>query len=184
MSRSVTRPLRDLGEAYRRVGQGDFTARVAPGGGRELAELGRVFNETVPQLKQRTRLLQSMALAQEVQESLLPGRLPCPPGLDLAGRSLYSDETGGDYFDAFQNAHGRPESLVAMLGDVTGHGLEAALLMTTARAFLRLRAHQPGTPAQVAGDVNRFLAQDTQGSGRFMTLFYLEIDRPRRPSTH
>lgn len=176
VSRSVTRPLRELGRAYQRVGRGDFTARVAPGGGRELAELGRVFNETVPQLKERTRLLQSMALAQEVQASLLPATLPCPPGLDLAGRSLYCDETGGDYFDAFLNAHGRTGSLAAMVGDVTGHGLDAALLMTTTRAFLRLRAHQPGTPAQVTGDVNRFLTLDTQGTGRFMTLFYLEID--------
>jgi sigma-B regulation protein RsbU (phosphoserine phosphatase) len=51
--------------------------------------------------------------------------------------------------------------------------------MTTARAFLRLRALQPGDPGQVVSEVNRLLAMDTVGTGRFMTLFYLELAQDR-----
>ncbi|MGA9234786.1 MAG: PP2C family protein-serine/threonine phosphatase, partial [Desulfobacterales bacterium] len=52
----------------------------------------------------------------------------------------------------------------------------AALLMTTARAFLRARTFQPGSLAQVVTDVNRHLTADLYETGRFMTLFYLTID--------
>jgi sigma-B regulation protein RsbU (phosphoserine phosphatase) len=63
-----------------------------------------------------------------------------------------------------------------VVGDVTGHGIEAALLMTTARALLRSRSAQPGSMAEILTDVNRHLTLDLQDSGRFMTLFYLMVD--------
>ena len=63
-----------------------------------------------------------------------------------------------------------------LVGDVTGHGIEAALLMTTARALIRSRALQPGSIAQIVTEVNHHLAYDINASGRFMTMFYLNID--------
>jgi len=54
--------------------------------------------------------------------------------------------------------------------------VDAALLMTTARGFLRMRAGQPGSPGQIVTEMNRHLAGDLYGSGRFMTLFYLRLD--------
>jgi sigma-B regulation protein RsbU (phosphoserine phosphatase) len=63
-----------------------------------------------------------------------------------------------------------------VVGDVTGHGVDAALLMTTARAFLRMRASQCGSISQIITEMNRHLALDVLDSGRFMTLFYLTID--------
>ena len=175
VSRSVTRPISDLSQAAVRLGQGDFSARVVPSGGRELTEMGMIFNEMIPQLEDRTRLLQAMALAQEVHNRLLPSELPAPPGLDLAAASIPCEEMGGDSYDVFPLGHCNRGCTVALVGDVSGHGLDAALLMATARALLRMRARQAGSPAEVVTDVNRFLAQDTVGSGRFMTLFYLEI---------
>jgi len=62
------------------------------------------------------------------------------------------------------------------VGDVTGHGISAALLMTTARAFLRSRAIQPGDLGQVVTDVNRLLAVDTSQAGNFMTLVLMLVD--------
>jgi sigma-B regulation protein RsbU (phosphoserine phosphatase) len=59
---------------------------------------------------------------------------------------------------------------------VVGHGISAALLMTTARALLRCRLDQPGPIAAVVCDVNRLLYQDTAPSGSFVTLFLLEVD--------
>jgi sigma-B regulation protein RsbU (phosphoserine phosphatase) len=63
-----------------------------------------------------------------------------------------------------------------VVGDVTGHGVDAALIMTTARAFLRMRASQCGSIAQIITEMNRHLAQDILDTGRFMTLFYMTID--------
>jgi len=176
VSRTVTKPITDLSLAAAKLGEGDFDSRVQPAGGRELKELGRVFNEMGPQLKDHTRLTAAMALAQEVHHRLLPADWPELPGLDLAAISLSCEEVGGDSFDVIPGAHGQSQLTAVLVGDVSGHGLDAALLMATARAFLRMRAHQPGSPAEVVTAVNRYLTMDTTGSGRFMTLFYLEID--------
>jgi sigma-B regulation protein RsbU (phosphoserine phosphatase) len=176
VSRSVTKPITDLSKATAKLGEGDFEARVVPEGGRELKELGRVFNEMGPKLKDHTRLTSAMALAQEVHHRLLPADWPDLPGVDLAAVSLSCEEVGGDSFDVIPGAHGQSQLTAVLVGDVSGHGLDAALLMATARAFLRMRAHQPGSPAEVVTSVNRYLTMDTMGSGRFMTLFYLEID--------
>ncbi|UCF91663.1 MAG: PAS domain S-box protein [Desulfobacterales bacterium] len=118
----------------------------------------------------------ALALAGEVQKSLLPQDKPGIPGLDVAGRNVSCDEIGGDYFDFLwrrERPHG-PFSVV--VGDITGHGVDSALLMTSARAFLRMRASQPGTMAEIVTAMNRHLARDVVESGRFMTLFYLTID--------
>jgi len=180
LARSVARPLVDLARAAARLGQGDFEARVAPAGGGEIEALGHAFNRMIPELKERTRLREAMALAREVHDSLIPSALPDLPGLDLAGSSTACHETGGDFYDVLTDVHGRPGRAAAYLGDVSGHGVDAALLMATARAFLRLRAGQPGDPAGVARDVNDLLCLDTDGTGRFLTLFYLELDVPGR----
>jgi sigma-B regulation protein RsbU (phosphoserine phosphatase) len=63
-----------------------------------------------------------------------------------------------------------------VVGDVSDHGVHSALLMTTARAFLRLRSSMPGSLAEIVGDVNHHLSVDIEDGGQFMTLFFLLID--------
>ena len=123
-----------------------------------------------------TEQKKAVELAGEVQKSLLPDRSPHVPGLDVAGTSVASEIAGGDYFDYLQNLDDDGRSLSVAVGDISGHGVDAALLMTTARGFLRMRAAQPGSPAQIVTEMNRHLAGDLYGSGRFMTLFYLKLD--------
>jgi sigma-B regulation protein RsbU (phosphoserine phosphatase) len=175
-SRAVTRPILALIQAARRLAAGDFTARVEASGQDEIGELGRVFNEMAPTLDAHVKLCETMQLASEIQQSLLPAHPPEIPGLRLAGISRYCDETGGDYFDFLPFTGSKAGLFGVAVGDVSGHGLEAALLMTTARALLRPRAAAPGAPAEVVADVNRELTRDTYGTGRFMTLYYMEID--------
>lgn len=183
-SRAVTKPILALTDAARRLAAGDFSVHVPAKGRDEIAELGRVFNELAPTLEAHLRLCETLELASEIQRSLLPAHPPAVPGLALAAVCRYCDETGGDYFD-FLPFDGPKTGLVGLaVGDVTGHGLEAALLMTTARALLRPRAAAPGTPAEVLADVNRELARDTMGTGRFMTLFYLELDPAARAAAY
>ena len=182
-SRAVTRPVLAQTGAARKLADGDFTARVEAKGSDEIGELGRVFNELAPRLDAHLRLCESVTLASEIQRSLLPVTPPDVPGLALAGASRYCDETGGDYFDFLSFEGSKAGILGVALGDVSGHGLEAALLMTTARALLRPRAAGPGTPGEILADVNRELVRDVYGTGRFMTLFYLELDPAARSAS-
>ncbi len=123
-----------------------------------------------------TEYKKGLILAGEVQKAFLPQTKPDIHGLDVAGKNISCDEIGGDYFDYFlpHETHQRPFSVV--VGDITGHGVDAALLMTTARAFLRMRAARPGTIAHIVTDMNHHLTKDILHAGRFMTLFFMSID--------
>jgi PAS domain S-box-containing protein len=127
-----------------------------------------------------TQQKRSLALAGEVQKSLLPEEAPHIEGLDVAGRTLSCDEIGGDYFDFLWDRQCPQDAFSMAVGDVTGHGVEAALLMTTARAFLRMRASQCGGSAEIVSEMNRHLARDVTDSGRFMTLSFIRLDLASR----
>jgi sigma-B regulation protein RsbU (phosphoserine phosphatase) len=118
----------------------------------------------------------ALTLAGEVQKSLLPQDKPQVQGLDIAGRNISCDEIGGDYFDFLWRQEYPDAYFSVIVGDITGHGVDAALLMTAARAFLRMRASQSGTISQIVTEMNRHLSQDVLDTGRFMTLFYLTLD--------
>ncbi len=119
---------------------------------------------------------QSLDLAREVQQNLLPNKNPQMERLDIAGRSIYCDVTGGDYYDFITGDTGENGQLTIAIGDVSGHGISSALLMATVRSSLRQRLSQPGDAGGIISDVNRQLVQDVEDSGQFMTLFYLNID--------
>ena len=114
--------------------------------------------------------------AGEVQKSLLPQKNLRINGLDIARKSIPCEEIGGDYFDYLlgEEYSDRPFSVV--VGDITGHGVDAALLMTSARAFLRMRSSQSGSISQIVNEMNRHLTRDVLDTGRFMTLLYMTID--------
>ncbi len=129
-----------------------------------------------------TRQKSSLVLAGEVQRSLQPQSSPRVKGYDIAGKTRSCDEIGGDYFDFWVDPHRPRERVRIVVGDVTGHGAEAALLMTTARAIFRMEASQGYDTAGIINAMNRQLSQDVLDTGRFMTLFCLELDsRDRRP---
>ena len=119
---------------------------------------------------------QSLYLAKEVQQALLPQTDPQISGLDIASTSVYCDETGGDYFDYLASDGLNSGKISIVVGDVSGHGVSSALLMATARAFLRQRSGLPGSISQIVFDVNRQLTRDVEESGGFMTLFYLVLN--------
>ncbi|MBW2439565.1 MAG: SpoIIE family protein phosphatase, partial [Deltaproteobacteria bacterium] len=122
---------------------------------------------------------QSLGLAREVQQNLLPRENPQMDRLDIAGRSIYCDETGGDYYDFIAGDSSANRKINIVIGDVSGHGISSALLMATVRSSLRQRLSQSGDSGNILSDVNRQLVQDVEDSGQFMTLFYLNIDTTR-----
>ncbi|MGA7279090.1 MAG: SpoIIE family protein phosphatase [Desulfocapsaceae bacterium] len=118
----------------------------------------------------------ALVLAGEVQKSLLPSKMPQVNGLDIAGRNVSCDEIGGDYYDFIWRPGSQKGAFSIVVGDISGHGVDSALLMTTARAFLRMRASQPGSISEIVSAMNNHLAQDVLDTGKFMTLFCLNID--------
>ena len=174
---ATTSDIRNVSGAALKLSRGEFGAPLPVKRRDEVGELTRSFNLMTSQLQERLNLKAAMSLAMEVQQNLLPTAPPPVPGLDIAGRSLYCQETGGDYFDyIFRSGPAGPQRLCVAVGDVVGHGISAALLMTTVRALLRCRLDQPGGIAEAVCDVNRLLYQDTAPSGSFVTLFLLEVD--------
>jgi len=176
-STGIINPVRQMENAMARVEKGDLTATVTVNSNDELGVLADNFNRMTEGLKDRYRLQRSLDLAKEVQQNLLPAKDPCFPGLDIAGKSIYCDETGGDYFDFFETVGANAYTHGIVIGDVSEHGIPSALLMASTRAFLRQRSALPGSIADVVSDVNRQLTRDVEDSGRFITLFYLQIDR-------
>ncbi len=173
--RHVVRPIKSVSAAAALLAKGDWTARTPVYTNDELGDLARTFNDMVPKLQERTKMEDALRLAMEIQRNLLPRQAPKLAGADVAGVNIPADQTGGDYFDFLDLSAWERDTLAVAVGDVTGHGIAAALLMTTARALLRSRATPPGGIAALIGDVNARLADDTP-EGRFMTMMYAVID--------
>jgi sigma-B regulation protein RsbU (phosphoserine phosphatase) len=118
----------------------------------------------------------SLYLAQEVQQNLLPHKAPRLDKLEIAGKSIYCDETGGDYYDFIISDNDENERIGIAVGDVSGHGISSALLMAAVRSSLRQRSSLPGSIGDIISDVNRQMVKDVEDSGQFITMFYLTID--------
>jgi serine phosphatase RsbU (regulator of sigma subunit) len=169
-------PVLAVNEGARKVAAGDLTTRLDPRGTNEISTLMQSFNKMVDGLKQRDQMRRSLEVAKEVQQNLLPKKNPQVEGLDIAGRSIYCDETGGDYYDFIELDFSDDSRLAVVIGDVSGHGISSALLMASTRAFLHQRAALPGTAAAIVSDVNAQFSRDVAESGSFMSMFYLTID--------
>jgi sigma-B regulation protein RsbU (phosphoserine phosphatase) len=177
---SILKPIKDMMRLVYKVRDGNFHQKVQVVSNDELGVLGDGMNEMTEGLIERDRMRRSLYLAKEVQQALLPRTDPRLKGLDIASTIVYCDETGGDYYDFLGGDEPNAGKISVVVGDVSGHGVSSALLMATARAFLRQRSVLPGSVSRIVSDVNRQLVRDVEESGGFMTLFYLTIDTDNR----
>jgi len=172
VSRMVSKPIIRLTKATASIAAGDFDVEVEECGTDEIGELTCHFNNMIPKLKERLAMRDSLEVAKQIQQCLLPSSNPTFNGWDISGKSMYCDATGGDYYD-FILVPGDQE-LRLVLGDVTGHGIASALMMATARSLLRGGMQCDESPTQRLGDVNNALVNDTP-LGWFMTFYCLEL---------
>lgn len=121
---------------------------------------------------QQERLERELQLAMEIQQRFQPTAPPVVPGYELQGISFPCYEIGGDYYDFIQREDGR---LVIALGDVSGKGTAAALLMSSLHAAIHAQTGSHDTLVKTISAVNRYLA-DNIPPNRFVTLFYAELD--------
>lgn len=141
-----------------------------------VAELQVAMKKVAKYSKHLEQIIAALNVAQEVQQSLLPRRAPKEPRFDIAGSSLYCDETGGDYYDYIDLPCLGSGVYAIVVGDVSGHGISSALLMAGVRAYLRGRVTQTGSVAEIITDVNRLVSADTTKTNQFMTLFFLVVE--------
>ncbi|MGI8656749.1 MAG: SpoIIE family protein phosphatase [Pyrinomonadaceae bacterium] len=126
----------------------------------------------VEQHVERERFTRELQLAREIQQRFQPTSAPPCPGYELQGISFPCYEIGGDYYDFIQREDGR---LVIALGDVSGKGTAAALLMSSLHAAIHAQALSNNSLSDIISAVNRYLAANIP-SNRFVTLFYAELD--------
>jgi sigma-B regulation protein RsbU (phosphoserine phosphatase) len=128
---STVGAIRDVSRAAQRVAVGKYGNELPVKTRDEVGELIRSFNSMIHQLKERMQMKEDMNLAMEVQQSLLPQKVPEIDGLDIAAHSIYCEETGGDLYDFLESCCPDSDQLGIAVGDVSGHGIPAALLMAS-----------------------------------------------------
>jgi sigma-B regulation protein RsbU (phosphoserine phosphatase) len=122
------------------------------------------------------RMRDELRLATEIQASLFPQSLPVVPGYDLAGASIAAERVGGDYYDALALEGGR---IGLCVGDASGKGLPASLLMASVQAALRSLAPWSASCSECLTRINQVVCERNR-RGSFVTLVYTLLD----PSRH
>jgi serine phosphatase RsbU (regulator of sigma subunit) len=133
----------------------------------------RIDHARLIERAQQERILQAeLAQAADIQAGLLPAAAPVLPGYDLAAASVPCRSVGGDFYDYVTLAGGRTGVL---LGDVSGKGMAAALLLAGLQARVHVLAEQCAGAGELIARLNRGVAAEWPGN-RFMTLFALALD--------
>ncbi len=179
----MTRNLRTLMDAVKRLSAGDLAARVEVKSGDEFGKLGAAFNQMAENLAaheavvvKQERLRRELELCRLIQNEMLPHQ-PLRLGLaEVKGVSIPAREVGGDFFNYFV----LPGNEIAVLvGDVSGKGVGAALLMANVQATLRARLPLEQDLAKLADGLDRDLEANTPMEV-YSTLFVGIVDTTRR----
>lgn len=121
---------------------------------------------------EQKRLANELAVASEIQLQLHPANPPKIAGYDLMGVSFPCYEVGGDYYDFIERKGGR---YCIALGDVSGKGTGAALLMSSLHAAVRAHTTTESTAPEVVSHINQYIYDNTP-TNRYITFFYSELD--------
>jgi len=121
---------------------------------------------------EKKRMQEELLVARRIQERFLPQSMPSTPGLEVAAHSIFCREVAGDYYDVMALPGGR--TLIAV-GDVSGKGAGAAMIMATVQASLRSMAKAGVSLVDLVTSLNAMILENTD-SGRFVTLFVAVYD--------
>jgi serine phosphatase RsbU (regulator of sigma subunit) len=183
ISHGMTRHLTSLDAGVRQLAAGDFKTRVPVRSSDEFGSLAKAFNQMAEDLErhqalvvERERLRKELELSRLIQTEMLP-RAPLRLGAaEIKGISIPAREVGGDFFNYFALSDGR---LALLVGDVSGKGVSAALLMANVQATLRARLAHEADLARLATDLDREIDETTPGPV-YLTLFLGILDIARQ----
>ena len=198
LTRSITTTVDKLNLATERVKTGDFSYRVNLPARDQLTALGEAFDGMTASVErllreslEKTRLEGELEIAREVQSRLFPQSVPELPGLRLYGLCKPARVVSGDYYDFVSLGEGRA---AVVLGDISGKGISAALLMATLQSALHAQFYDglapskassvwPTSTAEVVARLNRQIYLSTPRE-KYVTLFYGVYDGAKRSLTY
>ncbi len=146
---------------------GALAIQVAP-----ALRVAQMVQQQQEEVRERERIEQELRTAQAIQRAFLPASVPTLPGWRLVPYYQPAREVGGDFYDFHSFEDGR---LGLVIGDVTGKGVPAALLMATVHTMLRTAVQGTGSPATTLARVNALLSAEIP-DGMFITCFYALLD--------
>lgn len=130
-------------------------------------------------IMENQRMQQELKLGHDIQTNLLPRQSPDLPGLAVSGMMVPAREIGGDYYDYIfireNGGGGREGKMGIVIGDVSGKGLSAGLIMATAKATLKGLSRENLSPRQILARTNSLLFEYTNGE-KYMTMLYFLYD--------
>lgn len=183
LARSLVTPIRTLQAGAANIGAGALDQRIEVHTGDELEALADDFNRMTEQVadlihqreveaRVRERLEQEMSVARDVQQTMLPAGVPELPGWQVATYYKPARSVGGDFYDFRPYPDGR---LGVIVGDVTGKGVPAAMVMSGIRSIVRAVSDVETAPARVLKQANDLLC-DHIPRGMFVTCLYAVLD--------
>jgi len=188
LTRSITQAIHNLDQGTQYVKRGDFSHRINIRSHDQLGALAESFNQMTEYVQQlvkerveKERLEQEIEIARNVQERLFPDGAPLIKNLKIAGACLPARVVSGDYYDFLPLGE---DDLGLAVGDISGKGISAALLMASLQAALHsnvMHLHDAEDAAgerNVAGIMERLNRQiyNNTGTNRFATFFYAHYD--------
>jgi len=198
LTRSITQTVDKLYAATEQVKKGDFSYRIGVPSNDQLSALGEAFDSMTASVErllreseEKLRMQSELEIAREVQAQLFPRSAPDVPGLVLYGVCKAARTVSGDYYD-FLNLGGNRVCLV--LGDVSGKGISAALLMAAIQSALRAQFYDglaptggsQGRALSTAEVVSRLNVQlyDSTPREKYVTFFFAVYDAATRSLTY
>lgn len=186
ITRTITSSVASLRQGTEQLRKGNLDTTIRVSNRDELGELADSFNRMTADLRrmleetaEKERLEHEVQIARQIQLRLLPERLPEPRGFRFAARSDPALEVGGDYYDAFTLGNG---DIQLAVGDVSGKGVAAAMLMSNLQASLHALAGQSLDLREMVRQLNRQIC-DNSTPEMFITFFTGILDSPRRKLT-
>lgn len=181
---AITKPIGELANGARIVGTGNLDHKIKVKSNNELGELADIFNVMTVNLKKaqeamikQQRLERELEVAREIQISLIPKDIVKIPGYEINAFYRPAREVGGDYYDILPL---NKERFGIVMGDVSGKGVPAALIMTMARSILHSEAlknfDEPAS--ETLKELNSIIYKDIK-EDMFLTIFYGLLDITR-----
>ena len=174
LSRRMTRHLASLTEGAERLGRGDLNVQVPVPHGWEFRRLAVTFNHLARDLRQnqdrlleQERLRKELEIGRRIQEELLPREPLLGPFAEVGGISIPAREVGGDFFNYFPL---REDEVAILVGDVSGKGVGAALLMASLQATIRARLGTERNLARLVDALDREMGSE-EPLAPYYTLF-------------
>jgi serine phosphatase RsbU (regulator of sigma subunit)/anti-sigma regulatory factor (Ser/Thr protein kinase)/transposase len=183
MGNMFVTPVKRITEELNRVGKEGISGGFHFSGYGEFADISTAFNKMMREIKKseveltdQARLKKEMQLAQSIQQTLLPRKVPETEGFEISAKYDAAMEVGGDYYDFF---YVDDNSIGITVGDVSGKGIGGAFIMSIVRTALRLEARRQKDASQVLVRLNTTLQGEFK-KGMYITLFYIILDSKRR----